>query len=108
MPSKVMGDNQRRQLKQTFQSKSLVKKDHLSSDLPFYKKLNLIHCFVVFGFPLISLYGLITTPIQFETAILFVLLAYPAGFAITAGYHRYFSHRSYKCHFMLELLFLVQ
>ena len=30
-----------------------------------------------------------------------------AGYSITAGYHRYFSHRSYDCHWSLRLAYLL-
>lgn len=43
-------------------------------------------------------------PLEIVTFILFYLLT---GLSITAGYHRYFSHRSYDCHFLLRLFYLV-
>lgn len=39
--------------------------------------------------------------------LLFFSLYLLTGIAITAGYHRYFSHRSYECHPLLKLFYLI-
>ncbi|MDO8462037.1 MAG: fatty acid desaturase [Deltaproteobacteria bacterium] len=38
---------------------------------------------------------------------LFFVMLTLSGFAITAGYHRYFSHRTYECHPILQFLYLI-
>src|SRR6266702_4231618 len=37
--------------------------------------------------------------------ICFLLMILMTGLAITAGYHRYFGHRTYKCHSILQIFF---
>lgn len=37
----------------------------------------------------------------------FALFYALTGISITAGYHRYFAHRSYDCHFFLRLFYLI-
>ncbi|MBI2118807.1 MAG: fatty acid desaturase [Elusimicrobia bacterium] len=43
-------------------------------------------------------------PIEILNFALFYALT---GISITAGYHRYFAHRSYECHFLLSLFYLI-
>jgi len=38
---------------------------------------------------------------------LFVVMSGLTGFAVTAGYHRYFSHRAYECRWPLKLFYLL-
>src|SRR5437762_11203690 len=37
---------------------------------------------------------------------LFLILYFTTGLSITAGYHRYYSHRSYECHRVVRAFFL--
>src|SRR4051812_44062910 len=39
--------------------------------------------------------------------VLFVAMFFATGLSITAGYHRYFTHLSYKAHPLVRLFFLV-
>jgi stearoyl-CoA desaturase (delta-9 desaturase) len=38
--------------------------------------------------------------------ISFVFMYFATGLAITAGYHRYYSHRTFECHKIVQFLFL--
>ncbi|KAJ3064409.1 hypothetical protein HDU99_004469 [Rhizoclosmatium hyalinum] len=53
------------------------------------------HVVILFGTPLIALYGFATTPLQTPTFWWSVLYYFFTGLGITAGYHRYWAHRSY-------------
>jgi stearoyl-CoA desaturase (delta-9 desaturase) len=46
--------------------------------------------------PLIAAYGIATTPLQKKTAIWTFIYYFMTGSAITGGYHRLWSHRSYN------------
>jgi stearoyl-CoA desaturase (delta-9 desaturase) len=39
--------------------------------------------------------------------ITFLFMMGATGLSITAGYHLYYSHRNYECHFLLQLFYLV-
>ncbi|EEB08772.1 acyl-coA desaturase [Schizosaccharomyces japonicus yFS275] len=62
----------------------------------WYKHLNWLHVPLLFGLPLIALYGILTTPLNAKTAIFAFLYYFYSGLGITAGYHRLWSHRCYK------------
>ena len=52
---------------------------------------------VILGFPpILALYGLFTTQIQYKTAAWAIIYYFMTGFGITVGYHRLWSHRSYS------------
>ncbi|GAM23721.1 hypothetical protein SAMD00019534_068960 [Acytostelium subglobosum LB1] len=63
---------------------------------PWYEKVVWTTTIFIFATPLISMYGMATTPFNVKTYITAFLSYYIAGIGITAGYHRLFSHRSYK------------
>ncbi len=42
-----------------------------------------------------------------QDAVLFFVMYYLTGLGITAGYHRYYAHRTYECRRPLQLLYLV-
>lgn len=76
-------------------------------DQPLYKRLNYIHCTLLLSTPLISLYGLLTTPVLFKTFVWTVVYYYITGLGITAGYHRYFSHRAYEASMPVKIALLL-
>lgn len=45
-------------------------------------------------------------PIHLSTLIVSIVLLYATGLSITGGYHRYFSHRTYKTHPIIESILL--
>ncbi|KAJ3116047.1 hypothetical protein HDU96_010513 [Phlyctochytrium bullatum] len=55
-----------------------------------------LHVILLFGTPLIGLYGLVTTPLTLKTFVFSLIYYFITGFGITGGYHRYWSHRSYN------------
>jgi stearoyl-CoA desaturase (Delta-9 desaturase) len=61
--------------------------------------------------PVIALVGttylIWTNGIHWETAILAFVMALITGIAVTAGYHRLFSHRSYEANPMFKLVMLL-
>ncbi|CAO3671125.1 unnamed protein product [Umbelopsis ramanniana] len=62
----------------------------------WHKKVNWIHTTLLVGTPLIGLYGALTTTLQTKTLIWSIIYYYITGLGITAGYHRYWAHRSYR------------
>src|SRR5262249_52021997 len=38
--------------------------------------------------------------------LVFVFMYYATGLSITAGYHRYYAHRTFECHPIVQFLFL--
>lgn len=54
--------------------------------------------------PLLGLYGLFTTPLQWKTFAWSVVYYFFSGLGITAGYHRLWAHRSYNATKPLEYL----
>eukprot|EP00742_Colponemidia_sp_Colp-10_P010523 GILJ01011561.1.p1 GENE.GILJ01011561.1~~GILJ01011561.1.p1 ORF type:complete len:404 (+),score=49.95 GILJ01011561.1:74-1285(+) len=65
-------------------------------DLPLYKRINWLHVSVLFGIPLIALYGCFTTQLTLRTTLFSLIYYFLTGFGITVGYHRLFSHKSYE------------
>ncbi|ETW75928.1 hypothetical protein HETIRDRAFT_422558 [Heterobasidion irregulare TC 32-1] len=70
----------------------------------WWRELNYLNLAVV-GFPhVVMLYGLFTTKLRWQTALLGILYYLFTGLGITAGYHRLWSHRSYNATRPLEYL----
>eukprot|EP01083_Nonionella_stella_P061646 160591_1 len=100
MSTKISSANQN-------QEKSFIKvAEHLKNE-PFYKQVSWEGVFWVFGVPLISIYGLFTTQIQPNT-IVFAIINYFIHFvSISAGYHRLWSHKSYKATELLQTILMI-
>ncbi|KAJ3128316.1 hypothetical protein HK098_004725 [Nowakowskiella sp. JEL0407] len=47
--------------------------------------------------PIVALWGFFNVPVQFYTMVWAVVWYFMTGLGITAGYHRYWSHRTYDC-----------
>ncbi|MBS1960650.1 MAG: acyl-CoA desaturase [Bdellovibrionales bacterium] len=47
-------------------------------------------------FHVVAIYGIVTAPLTWPTAIVGLALYTIRGFGITVGYHRYFTHESFK------------
>lgn len=57
---------------------------------------------------IITLYYFTTNNLyRWETIALAIFMWFASGMAITVGYHRYFSHRSYKTNKFLEYLYII-
>ncbi|KAL2313154.1 putative acyl-CoA desaturase [Schizosaccharomyces pombe] len=68
----------------------------------WWRHLNWLHCMLIFGLPMIAIYGVFTTPLQTKTLIFAIIYYAYSGLGITAGYHRLWSHRAYKAKKPLE------
>ncbi|KAJ3038378.1 hypothetical protein HDU99_010310, partial [Rhizoclosmatium hyalinum] len=53
------------------------------------------HTILLLSTPALALYGFLNFPLIPQTALWSVLYYFWSGLGITAGYHRYWSHRSY-------------
>eukprot|EP01084_Bolivina_argentea_P138696 244120_1 len=90
-----------------FQEKSFVKKpDHLKDNSIFYQ-INWTNCIIVFGIPLLGIYGLFTTEITFNILLFSLIYYFLTGLGVTAGYHRLWSHLSYRACFLFELFLMI-
>ncbi|KAI9346976.1 hypothetical protein BDR26DRAFT_817656 [Obelidium mucronatum] len=56
--------------------------------------------------PLLAIVGLATVPLQLPTLYFALFFYFFTGMGITAGYHRYWSHRSYEASRVWELILL--
>jgi len=65
--------------------------------------INWFHTILLTATPLLAFYGFLTTPIQLPTVIVALVTYYLFGMGITAGYHRFWSHKAFKCKPILEL-----
>ncbi|EFA75230.1 delta 9 fatty acid desaturase [Heterostelium album PN500] len=74
---------------------------------PWYERIYWVTTLFLFGTPLLSLYGILTTPFNAKTYITAFLAYYIAGIGITAGYHRLFSHRSYEASWPVRLVLML-
>ncbi len=62
--------------------------------------------------PIVAVGGTLWYEIQYgfhwvDIAIFLFLYLLTAGMGISAGYHRHFAHKSYECHWTLELFYLL-
>lgn len=67
--------------------------------------VNWLHVTILIGIPIITLYGILTTPLQPKTLALAAITYFFAGFGITGGYHRLWSHKAWNC--ILPVKFIV-
>ncbi|EGG21528.1 delta 9 fatty acid desaturase [Cavenderia fasciculata] len=71
------------------------KKKSIFDGKPWYEKVVWTTTIFIFATPLLSMYGIATSPFNWKTYVTAFCSYYIAGIGITAGYHRLFSHRSY-------------
>jgi stearoyl-CoA desaturase (delta-9 desaturase) len=79
--------------------------------MPLQRRLNWANIVVMFTSPIaavlaISLYAL-RQGIETSDYVCFFSMLILTGIAITAGYHRYYSHRSYECHAAIRLYYVL-
>jgi len=67
-------------------------------------EINWFHTTILVGIPSIALYGVLTTPLQYPTLILAVLMYFWTGLGITGGYHRLWSHRAFQATWIVRFL----
>eukprot|EP01084_Bolivina_argentea_P309969 536226_1 len=96
----------RRERSQKLFDKSFLRDDHLSHQ-SIFERINWLNCTIVFGIPLIALYGVCTIrEFVWQTwAWSFVYYLW-CGLGVTAGYHRYWSHNSYSCSWFLQIFLM--
>ncbi|KAJ3016019.1 UNVERIFIED_CONTAM: hypothetical protein HDU68_012463, partial [Siphonaria sp. JEL0065] len=70
------------------------------------KDIDWIHVTILFGTPAIALYGLATVQLQAATLLWAVAYYFYTGLGITAGYHRYWAHRSYDATRLWQFIIL--
>jgi len=73
----------------------------------WWKFINWIHTIFLFGTPILTVYSLLTIELQTKTLIWAIIYYYLTGLGITAGYHRYWAHRSYQARLPLQILLLL-
>lgn len=71
------------------------------------RRLNWIHTPLLLGSPLLALYGVATTPLSLYTALFSIAYYAWSALGITAGYHRYFSHRAFDVIYPVRVLLLL-
>lgn len=75
------------------------------------KRINWLNTIFLTVTPLVAIIGTILICVEgkfcWKTAVLAVFLACMGGFSITAGYHRLFSHLTYKASWIVRFIFLL-
>ncbi|PVU86526.1 hypothetical protein BB560_006686 [Smittium megazygosporum] len=74
---------------------------------PFIKKIHWVHVIFLFSMPLIGIFGIFTTPLQKNTLYFSLLFYLFSSLGITAGYHRLWTHGTFKVTRPLEIFFVV-
>jgi hypothetical protein len=59
--------------------------DDVFAGLPWYQRVNWIHVTILFGTPVLALYGVLTTPMRWETIVWALFYYFVTGMGITAG-----------------------
>ena len=74
------------------------------------KKLNLVNIIFLTTLPIVSLIALPvwlkSDSYSFKTIVLAIVFYVLAQLSITAGYHRYFSHKAYEAHPLVSFFYL--
>jgi stearoyl-CoA desaturase (delta-9 desaturase) len=70
-------------------------------------EINWVHTYMLVVPPLLGVIGLMTTPIQFKTLVLAIIMYFWGGLGITGGYHRLWSHKAYSAKFPVRLLLAI-
>ncbi|RYO81613.1 hypothetical protein DL766_000846 [Monosporascus sp. MC13-8B] len=88
-------------------AKQDLRKPHIT-ELPitrsnWYKHVNWLNTYFIIIVPLMGMVGAYFTPLQLKTAIFAFLYYFNSGLGITAGYHRLWSHTSYKATLPLKI-----
>ena len=81
----LKSDYSRRERTQKEFEKSFIRDDHLC-DVPFLERINWLNCTIVFGIPLLALYGLCTLRgFIWQTWVWALVYYFWTGLGITAG-----------------------
>lgn len=85
----------------------------MSYDAPVtHERIDWVNTLFMIATPIVGVTGLVLLyatgrGVHWATWLLALVLAYATGIAITAGYHRLYSHRTYRAAWPVRLLFLV-
>eukprot|EP01083_Nonionella_stella_P089982 251353_1 len=74
---------------------------------PLYKQIDPLRILWVLLPTSLSIYGCVTTEVKLNTIVLAWLWYFCQGIAITAGYHRLWSHKSYKATKVLQIILML-
>eukprot|EP01083_Nonionella_stella_P159152 518887_1 len=85
------------------QETSFIKVDNK----PLYKQIDPLRTLYVLLPTSLSIYGCVTTEVKLNTIILAWLCSCWQMIGITAGYHRLWSHRSYKATKVLQIILML-
>ena len=81
------------------------------SDNGKIQRINWINAAILVVTPFLTIVGLVLyishEGVHISDWVTFATLYFLTGLSITAGYHRYYSHRAYECHPWVRFLFLV-
>ena len=86
---------------------NLEHQNWLSFTKYWIRRIHWIHVAILFGNPLIAIYGVMTTPLQTNTLIWSIIYYFITGLGITAGYHRLWSHKAYDAVMPVQYLIAV-
>ncbi|XP_043272717.1 acyl-CoA Delta-9 desaturase-like [Venturia canescens] len=84
-------------------------KDHPTGPFGFKTPIIWSNVVRIFGFHFVALYGLLTVvPLEHKLLTLWsCFMCGTAGFGVTGGAHRYWTHRSYKANMPLRIILLI-
>ncbi|KAI9293504.1 hypothetical protein K502DRAFT_318254 [Neoconidiobolus thromboides FSU 785] len=77
------------------------------SERPLWQQINWPQALLLTITPTIAVYGMLKAKLQLNTAIFAVLYFVLSELGITAGYHRYWSHRSYSASAPLRVFLML-
>ncbi|KAI9144113.1 fatty acid desaturase-domain-containing protein [Paraphysoderma sedebokerense] len=81
--------------------------EYVASNEPLWKRVKWMEVIIIGYTPLVWLYGIMYVPLQTKTLIAAVVYYYLTGLAITAGYHRLWSHRAYQAKLPYRLFWAI-
>ncbi|KAJ9052378.1 stearoyl-CoA 9-desaturase [Entomophthora muscae] len=76
-------------------------------ELPLWRQINWPQSILLLITPIMAIYGISTTPLQAKTAIFSICFYVFSALGITAGYHRYYAHRSYQATLPFQILLVL-
>lgn len=84
----------------------------MSQDYEYKEQIDWMNTLFMIVSPIAAVAGLIylfvfTDGLHTKSIILFLIFTLTTGLAITAGYHRLFSHRTYQAHWSVKLFLLI-
>ncbi|KAJ1550121.1 hypothetical protein HK096_008650 [Nowakowskiella sp. JEL0078] len=73
----------------------------------FISRVNWPQAIALTTIPIMALWALLNVTLYWKTAVWSVVYYFITGLGITAGYHRYWSHRSFDCSTPMEILLML-